>query len=84
VRVLCALRFDDGVSVLLRVDDSVDLIEDDPFDFALSDDVGTSYSPAGGGGGGKDRRIVYHTPPPADATWLELSRPGSQPIRIPL
>jgi hypothetical protein len=84
VRVLCALRFDDGVSVLLRVDDGVDPIEDDPFNFALSDDVGTSYSLAGAGGGGKDRRIVYGTPAPADATWLELSRPRSQPIRISL
>ena len=84
VRVLCALRFDDGVSVLLRVDDGVDPIEDDPFDFELSDDVGTSYSLAGGGGGGRDRRIVYRTPAPANATWLELSRPGSQAIRISL
>jgi hypothetical protein len=83
VRVLCALRFDDGVSVLLRVDDGVDPIEDDPFDFELSDDVGTSYS-LGGGGGAKDIRIVYRTPAPADATWLELSRPGSRPIRISL
>ena len=84
VRVLCALRFDDGVSVLLRVGDGVDPIEDDPFDFALSDDVGTRYSLAGGGGGGKDRRIVYGTPAPPNATWLELSRPRSQPIRISL
>jgi hypothetical protein len=84
VQVLCALRFDDGVTVLLRVDDGVDPIEDHPFDFVLSDDVGTSYSMAGGGGGAKDIRIVYRTPAPANATRLELSRPGSRPIRISL
>jgi hypothetical protein len=42
VRVLCVLRFDDGVSVLLRVDDGDDPFEDDPFDFELVDDVGTT------------------------------------------
>jgi len=84
VRVLCALRFDDGVSLLLRVENGVDPIKDDPWDFELFDDVGTSYSQAGGGGGAQERRILYGTPAPADATWLELRRAGSRPIRIPL
>jgi hypothetical protein len=84
VRVLCALLFDDGVTVLLRVDGRVDPFEDDRFDFELFDDVGTSYSPAGGGGGAEEIRILYGTPVPAGATWLELRRAGSRPIRISL
>jgi hypothetical protein len=84
VRVLCVLRFDDGVSVLLRVERHVDPFEDDPFDFEVFDDVGTSYSSSGGGGGGREVRISYGTPAPADARWLELRREGSRPIRIPL
>ncbi|MGH2713734.1 MAG: hypothetical protein ACRDM7_07590 [Thermoleophilaceae bacterium] len=83
VRVLCALRFDDGVSLLLRLD-GVDPVEDDPWDFGLFDDVGTTYSRAGGGGGARERRISFRTPAPADATWLELRRGASRPIRIPL
>jgi hypothetical protein len=84
VRVLCALLFDDGVSVLLRFENGVDPFEDDPFDFELFDDVGTSYWPAGGGGGAQEIRIVYGTPAPAGATWLELRRAGSRPIRLSL
>ena len=84
VRVLCVLRFDDGVSVLLRVEDGDDPFEDDPFDIELVDDVGTSYSSSGGGGGGRELKISYSTPVPTDATWLELRRERSRPIRIPL
>jgi hypothetical protein len=84
VRVVCALRFDDGVSVLLRFEDGVDPLQDDPFGFELSDDVGTTYSPKGGGGGRLDVTIWYGTPAPADAGWLELRREGARPIRIPL
>jgi hypothetical protein len=82
--VLCVLRFDDGVSVLLRVEDGDDPFEEDPFDFGLVDDVGTSYSSSGGGGGGRELKISYSTPVPPDATWLELRRERSRPIRIPL
>lgn len=84
VRVLCALRFDDGVTVLLRLESRGDPFEDDPFDFELFDDVGTSYLSSGGGGGAREVRISYGTPAPADARWLELRRGGSRPIRIPL
>lgn len=84
VRVVCALCFSDGVSVLLRFEDGVDPFEDDPFDFELSDDVGTTYWRAGRGGGRRDVRISYRTPAPADARWLELLREGSRPIRISL
>ena len=84
VRVLCALRFDDGVTVLLRLESRGDPFEDDPFDFELFDDVGTSYLSSGGGGGAREVRISYSTPAPADARWLELRREGSRPIRIPL
>jgi hypothetical protein len=84
VRVLCGLRFDDGVSLLLRFENGVDRFQDDRWDLELVDDVGTTYMPAGGGGGGYELRIVYSTPAPADATWLELRRGGSGPIRIPL
>jgi hypothetical protein len=84
VRVLCVLRFADGVSVLLRVEDGDDPFEDDPFEFELVDDVGTSYSSSGGGGGGRETKISYSTPVPADATWVEMRREGSRPIRIPL
>jgi hypothetical protein len=84
VRVLCVLRFDDGVSVLLRVEEGDDPFEDDPFDFELVDDVGTSYSSSGGGGGGRELKISYSTAVPTDATWLELRRERSRPIRIPL
>jgi hypothetical protein len=84
VRVLCALRFDDGVSLLLRLENGVDPFEDDRWDFELFDDVGTTYSRAGGGGGAQELRILYSTPAPADATWLELRRAGSRPLRIAL
>jgi hypothetical protein len=84
VRVLCALRFEDGVSLLLRRENGVDAFEDDRWDFELVDDVGTTYSRAGGGGGAQELRITYRTPAPPEATWLELRRAGSRPIRIPL
>jgi hypothetical protein len=83
VRVICALRFDDGVSLLLRLEDGVDPFDRDPRDFELVDDVGTTYS-GGGAGGARELRILYRTPAPADARWLELRRAGSRPIRIPL
>jgi hypothetical protein len=83
-RVLCALRFDDGVSVLLRVEDGHDPLERHRFGFELVDDVGTRYSSSGGGGGGREMKISYSTQVPADATFLELRRAGSRPIRIPL
>jgi hypothetical protein len=84
VRVICALCFGDGVSVVLRLEDGADRLARDPFDFELVDDVGTSYSRGGGGAGGRDARITYDTPIPAGATWLELRRGESRSIRIPL
>jgi hypothetical protein len=84
VRVLCALRFEDGVSLLLRLENGVDPSEHDLCDFELLDDVGTTYSLAGAGGGARELRITYRTPAPADATRLELHRQGSRPIRIPV
>jgi hypothetical protein len=84
VRVLCALRFEDGVSLLLRLEDGVEPFEAHRWDFELFDDVGTTYSRGGGGGGARELRILYRTPAPADARWLELRRAGSRPIRIPL
>jgi hypothetical protein len=84
VWVLYALRFEDGVSLLLWLENGVDPFEHDLFDSELVDDVGTSYAPAGGGGGAQELRILYGTPAPSDATWLELRPPGSRPIRIPL
>lgn len=84
VRVLCALRFDDGVTLLLRLEKGVDAFEDDRWDFELFDDVGTTYSRAGGGGGAQDLGLLYSTPVPADARCLELRRAGSRPIRIAL
>jgi hypothetical protein len=83
VWVLCALRFNDGVTVLLRVENGVDPFERGPWDFELFDDVGTTYWP-GGGSGAREVKIRYGTSAPADATWLELRRAGSRPIRIPL
>jgi hypothetical protein len=83
VRVLCVLRFEDGVSLLLRLENGVDPFQGHPRDFELVDDLGTLYSPAGGGGGAYERRITYRTPVPADATWLELRPAESRPIRIP-
>jgi hypothetical protein len=83
VWVIGALRFEDGVSLLLRLEDGVDPFEDDRWDFELVDDVGTTYS-RGGASGTRERRILYGTPAPADARWLELRRAGSRPIRIPL
>jgi hypothetical protein len=84
VRVLCVLRFDDGLSVLLQVEDGDDPCGHDRFDFELVDDVGTSYPSSGGGGGGREMKISCRAPVPTDATWLELRREGSRPIRIPL
>jgi hypothetical protein len=83
VWVLCALRFEDGVSLLLRLEDGVDPFEGHRWDFELVDDVGTTYS-RGGGSGTRERRMLYRTPAPADASWLELRRAGSRPVRIPL
>jgi hypothetical protein len=83
VRVLCVLRFTDGVSLLLRLEDGADQFGRRARDFELVDDVGTTYS-RGGGGGTRVRRILYRTPAPADARWLELRREGSRPIRIAL
>jgi hypothetical protein len=83
VWVLCALRFEDGVSLLLRFEDGGDPFEDDRWEFELVDDVGTTYSRAGGGGT-QELRVLYRTPVLADARWLELPRAGSRPIRIPL
>jgi hypothetical protein len=84
VRVLCALRFADGVSLLLRREDGVVPFECDLRDFELVDDVGTTYSLAGAGGGARELRITYGTPAPADATRLELRFAGARPIWIPL
>jgi hypothetical protein len=84
VWVLCVLRFEDGVSLLLRLENGADRFGDRPWDFELFDDVGTTYTRAGAGGGADELRITYRTPAPADATWLELRREGSRPIRIPL
>jgi hypothetical protein len=83
VRVLCALRFKDGVSLLLRLENGVDRFEDRPWDFELVHDVGTTYSRAGGGGGGQELRTLYRTPAPAGARWLELRRAGARPISTP-
>jgi hypothetical protein len=84
VWVLCVLRFADGVSALLRVEDGDDPCGDDLFDVELVDDVGTSYPSSGGGGGGREMKISYSTPVAAGASWLELHRASSRPIRIPL
>jgi hypothetical protein len=84
VWVLCALRFADGVSLLLRLENDVDPFEVHRRAFELVDDVGTTYSRGGGGGGARELRILHRTPAPADARWLELRRAGSRPIRIPL
>lgn len=84
VRVVCALCFSDGVTVLLQFEDGADPLQEDRFGFELSDDVGTTYWRAGGGGGRRDVTVRFGTPAPAEATWLELRREGSRPIRIPL
>ena len=83
VRVLCVLRFDDGV-VCCAGRGRRRPVGVDPFDVELVDDVGTSYPSSGGGGVGRELKISYSTPVPTDATWLKLRREGSRPIRIPL
>jgi hypothetical protein len=84
VRVLCALRFDDGVTVLLRLDSRGDPLEDDPFDFELFDDVGTSYLSSGGGGGAREVRISC-TRMPRACTSTSSGKPPrpTPPARIP-
>lgn len=84
VRVLCALRFEDGVSLLLRLENAADRFGERRWEFELFDDVGTTYRRGGGGGGARELELLYSTPAPADATWLELRRAGSRPIRISL
>jgi hypothetical protein len=84
VRVLCALLFEDGVSLVLRLEPGIDPFEHDLGDFELVDDVGTPYSLAGAGGGARELRLTYRKAAPAEARWLELRRAGSRPIRIPL
>lgn len=76
VRVLYALRFEDGVSFLLELENAADRFGERRWDFELFDDVGTTYS---GGGGAR-----FSAPAPADASWLELRRAGSRPIRVSL
>jgi hypothetical protein len=84
VWVLCALRFEDGVSLLLQLENGADRFGDHQWDFELVDDVRTTYSLAGACGGARELRLSYRTPAPAGATSLELRREGSRPITIPL
>lgn len=84
VRLLYALRFTDGVTVVLRRpprDDDDDFWE---WDFELRDDAGTPYAECGASGGGDELRVAFEGTPPADARWIELVGAGPDTLRVPL
>jgi hypothetical protein len=83
VRVPFALRFSDGITVLIRRDGGVD--EDEEWwDAELVDDLGSRYTSSGGGGGAAEMWLTFRTAPPAEATWVELRGLASEPIRVDL
>jgi hypothetical protein len=83
VRVPYALRFGDGISVLIRRDGGL-RGDDDWWDRELVDDLGTRYAPSGGGGGAAEMWLSFRTAPPAGASWVELRGLASEPIRVHL
>lgn len=84
-RLLYVLVFADGVSCLVERQDR-ELELDDWLDWRLSDDIGTSYMPAGGAGGDNEERIDFREAPPPEATWLELALVADPAVsfRVPL
>jgi hypothetical protein len=70
-RLLLVLRFADGVSFML--DHGAEEPSDDEWlEWALIDDVGTSYRCSGEGGSDETDHISFGTPIPAEATWIRL------------
>jgi hypothetical protein len=82
VRVPYALRFSDGISLLIRCEGG--LRDDDWWDAELVDDLGTHYLASGGGGGAAEMWLSFRTAPPAEASWVELRGVASEPIRVDL
>jgi hypothetical protein len=80
VRVPYALRFSDGISLLIPEGG----LRDDWWDAELVDDLGTHYVPSGGGGGAAEMWLTFRTAPPAEASWFELRGAASEPIRVDL
>jgi hypothetical protein len=83
VRVQFALRFSDGISVLIRRDGGF-REDEDWWDSELVDDLGGSYMSSGGGGGAAEMWLSFRTAPPAEASWVELRGVASGPIRVGL
>jgi hypothetical protein len=84
VRLMYALRFADGVSIVLRRQVVPDP-EDDDFweaELELRDDAGTGYFEAGGSGGSEEMRISFETAPPERASWIELVGAAATPFRV--
>jgi hypothetical protein len=82
VRVPYALRFSDGISILIRCEGG--RRDDDWWDAELVDDLGTRYAPSGGGGGAAEMWLSFRTAPPPEASWVELRGVASEPIRVDL
>jgi hypothetical protein len=82
VMVPYALRFSDGISILLSL--AGDLRDNDWWDADLVDDLGTRYASSGGGGGATEMWLSFRTAPPVGASWVELRGVASEPIRVDL
>lgn len=91
VRILYALRFEDGISLVGRREpDDQDFDESDAEglfafgDFWLRDDLGNDYSPASFGTGDQDFHASFGMAPPPDASYIELVLATGNAIRLAL
>jgi hypothetical protein len=80
-RLLYAMRFADGISLVMRSSDSDDFWE---FDRELRDDAGTTYVELGGSADGAEERLTFRPAPPEHARWIELVGTGPEPLRVEL
>jgi hypothetical protein len=79
-RVEVVLLFADGVEVHLEGEDEPDA--DGWGLWMLSDDLGTSYTPAGSSGGDAQVQVDFRTPVPPEAKRLELRHSEDPALRL--
>lgn len=70
-RVVVALRFEDGIALLVDKDPAAAPETEWP-EWRLGDDRGTPYWPGGGSGGDTDEHVSFRPAPPPEARWVEL------------